>query len=104
VARLFEASIATANRLIYIENQFTTANEIARALARRMASVPSLKVLIVAPRAHSSWFESQAMQGGRRSFTAPFVAAGVMERLRILYPTSQQPESDAATAPLNRHH
>jgi phospholipase D1/2 len=96
VARLFEASIATANRLIYIENQFTTANEIARALARRMASVPSLKVLIVAPRAHSSWFESQAMQGGRRSFTAPFVAAGVMERLRILYPTSQQPESDAA--------
>ena len=96
VARLFEASIATANRLIYIENQFTSANEIARALARRMASVPSLKVLIVAPRAHSSWFESQAMQGGRRSFITPFVAAGVTDRLRILYPTSQEPKSDAA--------
>lgn len=96
VARLFQASIATANRLIYIENQFTSANEIARALARRMAGVPSLKVLIVAPRAHSSWFESQAMQGGRRSFIAPFVAAGVAERLRILYPTSQEPDSDAA--------
>src|SRR3954452_10869548 len=36
------------------------------------------------------------MQGGRRSFITPFFAAGVMERLRILYPTSQQPESDAA--------
>ena len=97
VARLFEASIATANRLIYIENQFTSANEIASALARRMASVPSLQVLIVAPRAHSSWFESQAMQGGRRSFLAPFVAAGVTDRLRILYPTSQPPESDATS-------
>ncbi|WP_245344121.1 VTT domain-containing protein [Bradyrhizobium japonicum] len=96
VSQLFEASIATANRLIYIENQFTSANEIALALARRMAIVPSLKVLIVAPRGHSSWFESQAMQGGRRSFMSPFVAAGVTERLRILYPTSEQPQSDAA--------
>jgi phospholipase D1/2 len=96
VARLFEASIATANRLIYIENQFTSANEIAHCLARRMASVPSLKVLIVAPRAHPSWFESQAMQGGRRSFITPFVAAGVTDRLRILYPVSQQSESEMA--------
>jgi phospholipase D1/2 len=96
VARLFDTAIATANGLIYIENQFTSANEIARALARRMASVPSLKVLIVAPRAHSSWFESQAMQGGRRSFISPFVAAGVTDRLRILYPTSQKPKSDVA--------
>jgi phosphatidylserine/phosphatidylglycerophosphate/cardiolipin synthase-like enzyme/uncharacterized membrane protein YdjX (TVP38/TMEM64 family) len=96
VSRLFEASIATANRLIYIENQFTSANEIALALARRMAIVPSLKVLIVAPREHSSWFESQAMQGGRLSFMSPFVAAGVTERLRILHPTTEQPQFDAA--------
>ncbi|WP_247820198.1 phospholipase [Bradyrhizobium sp. 187] len=96
VSRLFEASIATANRLIYIENQFTSANEIALALARRMAIVPSLKVLIVAPREHSSWFESQAMQGGRLSFMSPFVAAGITERLRILHPTTEQPQFDAA--------
>jgi phospholipase D1/2 len=95
VARLFESSIATANRFIYIENQFTSANEIAHSLARRMVSLPSLKVLIVVPRAHSSWFESQAMQGGRRNFVAPFVAAGVADRVRILYPISQT-ESDVA--------
>ena len=68
VARLFEASINAANRFIYIENQFTSANEIARALARRMVDVPALRVLIVTPKAHSSWFESQAMQGGRGGF------------------------------------
>ena len=30
--------------------------------------VPSLRVLIVTPKAHSSWFESQAMQSGRGGF------------------------------------
>lgn len=86
VARLFEASINAASRFIYIENQFTSATEIAEMLARRMADVPSLHVLIVTPKAHSSWLESQAMHGGRGGFMDPFVAAGVTDRLRILYP------------------
>ena len=89
VARLFEASINTADRFIYIENQFTSATEIAEMLARRMADVPALRVLIVTPKAHSSWLESQAMQGGRGGFMHPFVAAGVADRLRILYPAVQ---------------
>ena len=86
MARLFEASINSASRFIYIENQFTSATEIAEMLARRMADVPALRVLIVTPKAHSSWLESQAMQGGRGGFMTPFVAAGVADRLRILYP------------------
>ncbi|MBR1210802.1 VTT domain-containing protein [Bradyrhizobium sp. JYMT SZCCT0180] len=96
VARLFEASINAANRFIYIENQFTSANEIARSLARRMVDVPGLRVLIVTPKGHSSWFESQAMQGGRGGFLDPFVAAGVTDRLRILYPSVADEKSSAA--------
>jgi phospholipase D1/2 len=96
VARLFEASIDAANRFIYIENQFTSATEIARSLARRMVDVPSLRVLIVTPKAHSSWFESQAMQGGRGGFLDPFVAAGVIDRLRVLYPAVRDAQSSAA--------
>ncbi len=96
VARLFEASINAANRFIYIENQFTSANEIARSLARRMVDVPALRVLIVTPKGHSSWFESQAMQGGRGGFLDPFVAAGVTDRLRILYPSVADEKSSAA--------
>ena len=88
MARLFEASISSGNRFIYIENQFTSAH---RDRARRWRSgwpdVPSLQVLIVTPKAHSSWLESQAMQGGRGGFIGPFVAAGVTDRLRILYPS-----------------
>jgi len=96
VARLFEDSINTASRFIYIENQFTSATEIAEMLARRMADVPSLHVLIVTPKAHSSWLESQAMHGGRGGFFNPFVAAGVADRLRILYPAVQDGEHAAA--------
>ena len=96
VARLFEASINAASRFIYIENQFTSATEIAEMLAQRMADVPSLRVLIVTPKAHSSWLESQAMQGGRGGFMDPFVAAGVADRLRILYPAVADGQSSAA--------
>ncbi len=96
VARLFEASIHAASRFIYIENQFTSATEIAEMLARRMADVPSLQVLIVTPKAHSSWLESQAMHGGRGGFMTPFVTAGVADRLRIFYPAVEDGQSAAA--------
>ena len=62
VARLFEASINAADRFIYIENQFTSATDIARLLAQRMLDVPQLRVLVVTPKMHPSWFESQTMQ------------------------------------------
>ncbi len=96
VTRLFEASINTANRFIYIENQFTSTTEIAHLLTQRMRDVPSLRVLIVTPRAHSSWFESQAMQGGRGGFIDQFASAGVMDRVRFLYPSTQDADSAAA--------
>ena len=61
-----------------------------------MADVPSLRVLIVTPKAHSSWLESQAMQAGRGGFAGPFVAAGVADRLRIVYPSVEDHGSSAA--------
>ena len=96
VARLFEASINAADRFIYIENQFTSTTDIARLLAQRMLDVPSLKVLIVTPKLHSSWFESQAMQSGRGGFIDQFVAADVMDRVRFLYPSTREAEASAA--------
>ena len=89
VARLFEASINAANRFIYIENQFTSSPDVARLLVQRLLDVPSLRVLVVTPKAHSSWLESQAMQGGRGGFIDRFIAAGVMDRIRFLYPLTR---------------
>jgi uncharacterized membrane protein YdjX (TVP38/TMEM64 family) len=96
VTRLFEASINAADRFIYIENQFTSAVDIARLLVQRMLDVPQLRVLIVTPKLHSSWFESQAMQSGRGGFIEQFVAAGVMGRVRFLYPSTRDGGGAAA--------
>ena len=96
VARLFEASINAADRFIYVENQFTSATDFAHLLAQRMVDVPQLHVLIVTPKLHSSWFESQAMQSGRGGFIGAFLAAGVMDRVRFLYPSTRDGETEAA--------
>lgn len=96
VARLFEASINIADRFIYIENQFISAVDIAQLLVQRMLDVPQLRVLIVTPKLHSSWFESQAMQSGRGGFIGQFIAADVMDRVRFLYPSVQGPDGAAA--------
>jgi len=96
VARLFAASINAADRFIYIENQFTSAIDIAHLLAQRMLDVPQLRVLIVTPKLHSSWFESQAMQSGRGGFIEQFVTADVMDRVRFLYPSTCDADQTAA--------
>jgi phospholipase D1/2 len=89
VERLFYASIAAARKLIYIENQFTSAAEIAEALASRMREVPDLRVLIVTPKRHASWLESRTMQSGRGDFVGPLHRAEVASRVRMLYPLTR---------------
>ncbi|MET0678266.1 MAG: VTT domain-containing protein, partial [Bradyrhizobium sp.] len=96
VARLFEVSIAAADRFIYIENQFTSATDVAGLLVQRMLDAPELRVLIVTPRMHSSWFESQAMQTGRGGFIEQFVTAGLTDRVRFLYPSSRDEQGPMA--------
>jgi phospholipase D1/2 len=58
--------------------------------------VPSLRVLIVAPKLHSSWLESQAMQNGRGAFIDCFSDVGVADRIRFVYPVSRSGNKEAA--------
>lgn len=96
VERSFIAAIRSATNFIYIENQFTSATRMARELAEQMRRVPSLHALIVAPKLHSSWMESQAMQNGRGAFIDCFGAAGVADRVRFVYPVSRSGKKEAA--------
>lgn len=90
------AAIRSATSFIYIENQFTSATKIALELAEQMRRAPSLRVLVVAPKLHSSWLESQAMQNGRGAFIDCFGAAGVADRIRFLYPVSRSGDKEVA--------
>nr|WP_249789864.1 VTT domain-containing protein [Bradyrhizobium sp. BRP20] len=96
VERSFIAAIRSATSFVYIENQFTSATRMAHELAEQMCRVPSLRVLVVAPKLHSSWLESQAMQNGRGAFIDCFSAAGVADRIRFVYPISRSGNKEAA--------
>ncbi|QQO21858.1 VTT domain-containing protein [Bradyrhizobium diazoefficiens] len=96
VERSLIAAIRSATSFVYIENQFTSAIKIARELAEQMLRVPSLRVLVVAPKLHSSWLESQAMQNGRGAFIDCFSDAGVADRIRFVYPVSRSGDTEAA--------
>lgn len=95
VERSLLAAIRSARSFVYIENQFTSAIKIARELTEQMLRVPSLRVLVVAPKLHSSWLESQAMHNGRGAFIDCFSAAGVADRIRFVYPVSRSGDTEA---------
>src|SRR5262249_18757206 len=84
--RLFLDSIDAACETIYVENQFLTCGKVAEHLARRMREVPGLQVLIVAPQHHDSWLEARTMRHGRIRFMHVLHAAGVGDRVRLVYP------------------
>lgn len=96
VERSLIAAIRSATRFVYIENQFTSATKIACELAEQMRRVPSLRVLVVTPKLHSSWVESQAMQNGRGAFIDCFSAADVADRIRFVYPVTRSGDTETA--------
>lgn len=60
--------ISQAENLIYIENQFTTRQEIAEALNRRLKECPSLHVIIVSSYEPKGKFEQEAFWASRIEF------------------------------------
>jgi phospholipase D1/2 len=86
VETLFHDMIATAERSLYIENQFLTSAPIAEALARRMVEQQELEAVIVAPHTPTGWLEAHTMRNGRIRFMRILRNAGVSQRVRLLYP------------------
>ncbi len=78
VEKLFIRMIQTAERSIYIENQYLTSVPIAEALASQLQSNPRLQVLLVAPKSHEAWLEALTMRNGRIRFAEIVRAAGVI--------------------------
>ncbi|MEA2948692.1 MAG: phospholipase [Alphaproteobacteria bacterium] len=86
VEALFHDMIASAERSLYIENQFLTSAAIAQALAQRMQENPELETVIVAPHTPTGWLEAHTMRNGRIRFMRILRDAGVGGRVRLLYP------------------
>lgn len=85
VERLFLDMVDTAERSIYIENQFLTCLKFAEHLTRRLRERPQLEALIVAPQTHQSWVEARTMRNGRIRFLH-MLREAAPDRVRIVYP------------------
>ena len=86
VEALFLDSIDTAERALYIENQFFTSVPIAERIAHRMQGRQALETLLIGPQNHESWIEARTMRNGRIRFLRTLLDAGVGDRVRLVYP------------------
>ena len=77
--------IGQAERFIYIENQFTTREEIARALNKQLKAKPDLEVLIVSSYDPKGLFETEAFWASRLAFK-DIIEDGVdTDRIKMTY-------------------
>jgi phospholipase D1/2 len=86
IKRLYLASIRAANRTIYIENQYLTAEVIAGALIERLREKSELEVVVVVPRSPSGWLEARTMGAGQQRFRDKIEETGLAARVRFYYP------------------
>ncbi len=86
IMQLYLDGIASAEKTIYIENQYLTAEPIAYALAERLEEEDGPEIVIVSQWAASDWLEEQVMGIRRALFVAHLRRHDRHGRLRILAP------------------
>lgn len=86
VLELYLVAIGAAERYLYIENQYLTSEEVAKALIARMREVPELEVVTISPRYSHGWLEARAMGAGKQYFMRMLLREGLGPRIRFLWP------------------
>lgn len=86
VERLYIRAIEHAERFIYIENQYLTAEPVVAALAARLKEKSGLKAVLIGPKEPHGWAEAKTMTAGRARFMRRLDEAGVADRVRLHYP------------------
>jgi len=86
IENAYIAAIGTAERLIYIENQYMTSETVGEAMVERLKARPDLEAVLVGPRTPRGWIESKTMGVGRLRFMKRFEEEGVADRVRLVSP------------------
>ena len=86
VLALHLATIATATRVIYLENQYFTSPRVAAALVERMREAPGLEVMLVTPLTADGWLEKRAMDAARVRLVNAIQAEVGADRFQVYYP------------------
>ena len=86
IERATVAAIGSAERFIYIENQYITSKTACDALVARMRENPDLEAVVVTTREPGGWLEAKTMGVGRQQFMAAFDEPPLAERIRFVAP------------------
>lgn len=86
VQQLYLDAIASAHRFIYIENQYFTAESLAKALIARLAEPKGPEVILVLPMQTGGWLEQVTMDVLRGRIIKRLQDADRHHRLRLYYP------------------
>jgi phospholipase D1/2 len=86
IERATVAAIGSAERFVYIENQYVTSKAACEALVSRMQSKPNLKTVVVTTRDLGGWLEARTMGVGRQQFMAAFNEPSLADRIQFVAP------------------
>jgi phosphatidylserine/phosphatidylglycerophosphate/cardiolipin synthase-like enzyme/uncharacterized membrane protein YdjX (TVP38/TMEM64 family) len=89
IERATVAAIGSAERFIYIENQYVTSKTACEALVARMRARRELEVVVVTTREHGGWLESETMGVGRQRFMAAFDDPALAGRIQFVSPLAR---------------
>jgi phosphatidylserine/phosphatidylglycerophosphate/cardiolipin synthase-like enzyme/uncharacterized membrane protein YdjX (TVP38/TMEM64 family) len=89
IERATAAAIRSAERFIYIENQYITSKTACDALVARMRENPKLEVVVVTTREPGGWLEAGTMGVGRQHFMAAFDDPALANRIEFVAPLAR---------------
>jgi len=89
IERATAAAIGSAERFIYIENQYITSKTACEALAARMRARRDLQVVIVTTRELGGWLEARTMGIGRHFFMKEFDDPALAGRIQFVAPLAR---------------
>ena len=92
--RLHLASIASAEKLIYLENQYIAAPVYAEALAARLSEPEGPEVVIVSTAKAPSWFDQMTMDRTRSTFLERLIDADKYGRFHAYCPHTRKGSSN----------
>ncbi|HEX7238606.1 MAG TPA: VTT domain-containing protein [Gammaproteobacteria bacterium] len=89
IERATAAAIDSAERLIYIENQYITSKTACETLVARMRNNTKLRVIVITTREPGGWLEAGTMGVGRQHFMAAFDDPALADRIQFVAPLAR---------------
>jgi phospholipase D1/2 len=86
VKNLYLRSIERARQVIYVENQYLTADCVADAMLRALERNPRLEAVVVSPSVPHGWLEKKLMSAARTRFIQRVVCGAHRDRVRFISP------------------